>query len=171
VTPASTLEGLSPAEIDAIAALWRREQRTLVTSFTGASMLPAIAPGQQVAVTCGVESAVGDVAVFRFDNQVGVHRVVARTATWILTWGDANPLPDLPITPSQLIGVIRDVPAVRPSRWRAMLLLYLTSRSVPVDLLTRRVALVYRVSSLWSQGPLVFVGAAAQAIFRRLSIC
>jgi hypothetical protein len=133
-------------------------------------MLPAIAPGQEVAVTCGVEPAVGNVAVFRFDGQIGVHRVVARSATWILTWGDANPLPDQPITPTQLIGVIRDAPAAPPSLGRAMLLQYLTARSASVDLLTRRVAFVYRVRAVWRQGPLGFATTALRAIFRRLSI-
>ena len=134
-------------------------------------MLPAIAPGQQVVVECGLDPVIGDVAVFRFDGQVGVHRVVARTATWILTWGDANPLPDQPIAPSRLIGVIREVPAVRRSLRRAMLLRYLTLGSASVDLLTRRLAVVYRVVSVWRRGPLVFLRTGLRAIFRRLSIC
>ena len=83
-------------------------------------MLPAIAPGQQVTVECGVDPVIGDVAVFRFDSQVGVHRVVACTADWVLTWGDANPLPDEPIAPPRLIGVILgQVPAVPRSLRRA----------------------------------------------------
>ena len=73
---AGALEQLSADEIDAVGVLWKRQGRQFVTSFSGISMLPAIAPGQPVAVTCGIEPAVGDVAVFRYDNHVGVHRVV-----------------------------------------------------------------------------------------------
>src|SRR5262245_1576804 len=167
----SVLKGLSPAELDAVATLWRRERRTLVTSFEGTSMLPAIAPGQQVTVECGLDPAIGDVAVFRFDGQVGVHRVVACTADWVLTWGDANPLPDEPIAPPRLIGVIRQVPAVPRSLRRVILLKYLTVGLPSVDLLTRRVAVAYRAVSVWRQGPLVFVRAGLHAMFRRLSIC
>ena len=84
-------EQLSADEIDAVGALWKRQGRQFVTSFSGTSMLPAIAPDQLVTVACGVEPVVGDVAVFRYSNQVGVHRVVARSTTWLLTWGDNNP--------------------------------------------------------------------------------
>src|SRR5258708_36994374 len=107
---AAGFESLSAAEIDGVATLWKRERRQFMTSFNGISMLPAIAPGQPVAVTCGIEPMVGDVAVFRYQSQVGVHRVVARTPVWLLTWGDNNPLPDEPIAPDLVIGVIRAVP-------------------------------------------------------------
>ena len=95
------LQSLSADEIDAVGVLWKRQGRQFVTSFNGTSMLPAIAPGQLVTVTCGVEPVVGDVAVFRYSDQVGVHRVVARSSTWLLTWGDNNPLPDDPVTPDR----------------------------------------------------------------------
>ena len=96
---AGAREQLSADEIDAVGMLWKRQRRQFVTSFSGTSMLPAIAPGQLVTVDCGIEPAVGDVVVFRYSDQVGVHRVVARTASWLLTWGDNNPLPDEPIAP------------------------------------------------------------------------
>jgi hypothetical protein len=164
-----TLESLSAAELDAVATLWRRERRKFVTSFTGTSMLPAIAPGQQVVVHCGVEPGVGDVAVFRFDNQIGVHRVVARAAPWLLTWGDANPLPDEPILPTQVIGTVRNPSAAPRSLHRSLLRRFLAPPSAPVDRVTRRVRLVYRIRSVWGQGPLVFARAVVCAVVRRLS--
>lgn len=129
-------------------------------------MQPAIAPGQQVVVECGIEPTVGDVAVFRLDNQVGVHRVVARTEAWLLTWGDANPLPDEPIAPERVIGTIRSVAAAPRSLRRALLLRALAPRSLPIELLTRRVRLVYLLRSTWAQGLVVFTTKALRAVFR-----
>jgi len=95
---------------------------------------------------------------------------MARTGTWILTWGDANALPDEPIAPAQIIGVIGDVPSARWLLRRAMIVRYLTARSPSFDVLTRRVALVYRVRAVWREGPVVFVRTALRALFRRLSM-
>jgi hypothetical protein len=167
---ARTLESLSAAELAAIASLWRRERRELVTSFTGTSMLPAIAPGQQVVIDCGAEPAVGDVAVFRYDNQIGVHRVVARSGSWLLTWGDANALPDEPVEPVQIIGVVRNVPAALHSSRRGLLVRLLAPRSAPADRVRYRVRLVQRAHSAWGEGPGVLAVMAVRAIFRRLSI-
>src|SRR5262245_57766853 len=150
------LQSLSADEIDAVGLLWKRQGRQFVTSFSGTSMLPSIAPGQPVTVLCGVEPMVGDVAVFRYSDQVGVHRVVARSASWLLTWGDNNPLPDEPVAPSRIIGAIRDIPAAPKSLRRKMLLWFLGSPNQPIEVLTRRVMLVYRVRTVWKQGPLVF---------------
>jgi hypothetical protein len=134
-------------------------------------MLPAIAPGQQVVVDCGAEPSVGDVALFRFDKQVGVHRIVMRNATWLLTWGDANALPDEPIEPTQVIGIVRNAPAGPRSLRRALLLTLLARRSTPVDVLARRLKLVYHIRSVWGAGVLVFARTAVRAVFRRLSRC
>ena len=132
-------------------------------------MMPAIAPGEQVVVMCGVEPAVGDVILFRFDGQIGVHRVAARTEPWLMTWGDANALPDFPITPACVIGAIRDARRPPRSLYRSLLLRVLAPPSAPAERVTHRVHLVYRVRSLWRQGPLVFAGAVLRAIGRRLS--
>jgi hypothetical protein len=168
MSAAVRLESLSASEIDGVATLWKRERREFVTSFNGTSMLPAIAPGQQVAVACGIEPMVGDVAVFRYDNQVGVHRVVARTAAWLLTWGDNNPLPDEPIAPELVIGVISDVAPGPKSLRRRLLLRFLRSPAQPIERLTQRVRRVYRVRSVWGQGPLVFAGTTWRALLRRI---
>jgi len=162
------LESLSAEEIDAVGVLWKRQGRQFETSFSGLSMLPAIAPGQLVAVNCGIEPAVGDVAVFRYSDQVGVHRVVARTAAWILTWGDNNPLPDEPIGPDRVIGAIRGVPVGSQSLRRRLLLRFLGSPRQPIDVLTHRIRLVYRAQTAWGQGPLVFAGLLMRALLRRM---
>jgi len=161
-------ESLSADAIDAVGVLWKRQGRQFVTSFSGTSMLPAIAPGELVAVTCGVEPTVGDVAVFRYSDQVGVHRVVARTASWILTWGDNNPLPDEPIAPDRVIGTIRGVPAASRSLRRRLLLRFLGAPRQPIDVLTHRLRLVYRARTAWGRGPLVFAGLLLRALLRRM---
>jgi hypothetical protein len=164
-----SFDPLTVEQLDAVAEIWKRERREFVTFFDGTSMMPAIAPGEQVVVLCGVEPAVGDVILFRFDNQIGVHRVVARTETWLMTWGDANALPDFPIAPTNVIGAIRDAPRSPGSLYRSLLLRGLAPPSAPADRVTRRVHIVYRVRSLWRQGPLVFAGAVLRAVIRRLS--
>ena len=131
-------------------------------------MLPAIAPGQLVTVACGVEPVVGDVAVFRYSDHVGVHRVVARGAAWLLTWGDNNPLPDEPIVPTSVIGAIRDVPAPKYRLRRRMLLWFLGSPGQPIEVLTHRIRLVYRAQTAWKQGSLVFAGTLLRALLRRI---
>jgi Peptidase S24-like len=166
---AGALQSLSADEIDAVALLWKRQGRRFVTAFNGTSMLPAIAPGQLVSVMCGIEPVVGDVAVFRYSDQVGVHRVVVRSSAWLLTWGDNNPLPDEPVMPIRIIGAIRDVPAAPKSLRRRMLLWFLGSTNQPIEALTHRVRLVYRAQAVWKQGPLVFVGTLLRALLRRIS--
>lgn len=165
---AGGLEQLSTAQIDGVATLWKRERRELTTSFSGISMLPAIAPGQPVTVRCGIEPMVGDVAVFRYEDQLGVHRVVARTPAWLLTWGDNNPLPDEPIVPELVIGVICDVAPGPKSLRRRLLLCFLRSPRQPIERLTQRVRRVYRMRSVWGQGPLVFAATSWRALLRRV---
>jgi signal peptidase I len=162
-------ESLTTEQLDAVAEIWKRERREFVTFFDGTSMMPAIAPGEQVVVMCGVEPAVGDVILFRFDNQIGVHRVVARTETWLMTWGDANALPDFPITPANVIGAIRDAHRLPRSLYRSLVLRVLAPPSAPAARVTRRVQIVYRFRSLWRQGPLAFAGAILRSVIRRLS--
>lgn len=165
---AGAVEALSAAEIDAVGVLWKRQRRQFVTAFSGTSMLPAIAPGQPVTVTCGIEPVVGDVAVFRYSDQVGVHRVVACSPTWLLTWGDNNPLPDEPIVPTSVIGAIRDVPIPQYPLRRRLLLWFLGSPRLPIEVLTHRIRLVYRAQTVWKQGSLVFAGTLLRALLRRI---
>lgn len=163
-----TFEALSAEKIDAVVVLWKSQGRCLVTSFNGTSMLPSIAPGQAVTVCCGVEPMVGDVAVFRYGDQVGVHRVVLRSDDWLLTWGDNNPLPDDPVSLARLVGTIREVPPASRSLRRRLVLWFLGSPRQTIDALTYRVGLVYRARAVWRQGPLVFAGTLLRALLRRI---
>jgi hypothetical protein len=115
----ATLRG--PALVAAV-SLWRRTGREIATSFAGSSMEPAIPAGVEVQLSCGAEVAVGDiVAVIRRDRLL-VHRVVGLSgrAGWILTCGDANPVPDPPITDraavvGRIVKVRRGASLVDPS--------------------------------------------------------
>jgi hypothetical protein len=167
-TAAGAFQSLSAAEIDAVGLLWKLQHRQFVTSFNGTSMLPSIEPGQLVQVLCGVEPMVGDVAVFRYNDQVGVHRVVVRAADWLLTWGDNNPLPDSPIPLARVIGAIRDVPQPVQSLRRRWLLWFLGSPQQPIDVLTERVRLACRIKAVLEQGLLSFVGTLLRALLRRI---
>jgi hypothetical protein len=91
-------------ELAAIATLWKRERRTFTASFGGVSMLPTIAPGAPIEVLCGDEAAPGDVILFLHRGQVVVHRLLEVRGEWMLTRGDANPIPDLPVRREALVG-------------------------------------------------------------------
>ncbi|HEY4944010.1 MAG TPA: S26 family signal peptidase [Rhizomicrobium sp.] len=159
-----TVAGLSAGELEAVSQLWKRERRTLVTTFSGTSMMPAIAPGQEVAVECGVEPRIGDVAVFLRDDRIGVHRVVARCRDLLVTWGDANPLPDDPVDAAQVLGTISRVPPRPPSSYRTVLLAWLGA-SDPARL-RRRLQLAYRLRGALAAGPAGFAAKAARALSR-----
>jgi len=131
-------------------------------------MLPAIAPGEQVLVVCGIEPAIGDVVLFRFEDRIGVHRVATRSDSWLMTWGDANALPDEPILPTCVIGALRNTRPAQRSLYRSLLLRLLAPPSAPAALVTRRVRLAYHLRALWRRGPLVFAGAVFRAVVRRL---
>lgn len=166
---APALESPSAAELGAIAELWKRERRTFTTSFGGTSMLPTIAPGQQVVVECGRDPVVGDVVVFRRDDRVMVHRLTARAGSWLLTWGDANRLPDEPVDSSQVVGVVPSVARGPRTFLRLVLPRVFATWLCPVDRLGARMRFAYRVEWLWQQGLPVFAGTALRALRRRLS--
>jgi hypothetical protein len=166
---ARALESFSAAELAAVATLWKRERRKFETSFGGTSMLPTIAPGQQGVVECGCDPIVGDVVVFRRDDRVMVHRLAARSGTWLLTWGDANWLPDEPVDSADLIGVVRGVASGPKSLLRVIVARAFATWLCPRDRLAPRLRLAYRVESLWQQGILVFSRTAFRALRRRLS--
>ncbi len=143
------LESLNGAEVAAMTRLWRSQGRALSTSFSGSSMLPSIAPGQTVVVRCGTEPVIGDVILFFVGKQPIVHRLVARSSNWLMTWGDANPLPDLPVSPDSVVGVIREAPAARPSLWRSGLVWMVTRGSASMLVLTTRLRRVYLLRNVW----------------------
>ena len=166
---ALALESPSAAELEAVAELWKRERRKFTTSFGGTSMLPTIVPGQQVVVECGRDPVVGDVVVFRRDDRVMVHRLAARAGIWLLTWGDANWLPDEPVDSGQVVGVVPGMAPGPSSFLRSAMPSVFATWLCPVDRLGARIRFAYRVEWLWRQGIPVFASTAFRALRRRLS--
>jgi signal peptidase I len=105
-------------ELAAIASLWKRERRTFTASFGGVSMLPTIAAGAPVEIVCGDEAKPGDVILFLHRGQVVVHRLIARRGAWMLARGDANPIPDLPVSADALIGRALSAAPYRETGWQ-----------------------------------------------------
>ena len=67
-------------------------------------MLPTIAPDSPLEIVCGDEAQPGDVILFLHRGQVVVHRLLAFRGSWMLTRGDANVVPDLPVRREALVG-------------------------------------------------------------------
>ena len=150
----SSPHGLLPdgAELLAIAAIWKTQRRELTASFGGASMEPSIRSGQPLRLLCGAGFDVGDVIAFVIEDQLGVHRVVAKYDGWILTRGDAKTLPDPPLCDlSRVVARIAEVPPHRETMrgWLAKQLL-LTNCKGRAEVVERRRQLLQRVAALLS---------------------
>lgn len=159
----ATLATLTGEQLSAVISFWTGQRREMTVAFGGTSMLPAIAPGQRVLLRCGVWPQSGEVAVFLWQDQLAVHRVVARAAndSWLLTWGDANLLPDDPVgDPTRIVGVIaaaerqgsmEPVMSRRRSLIRAGLVRFLAPPSASFRAVARRVSILYRIRArlLW----------------------
>src|SRR6266566_9584122 len=98
-----SVQTLTGPYLQAVAALWKQQRRSLITSFRGFSMLPTISPGVPLEIVCDDEARPGDVIVFTHRGEVVVHRLLALRGNWMLTRGDANDLPDLPEWRSALL--------------------------------------------------------------------
>ncbi len=171
ISASTVLPHITDNALAAISAVWRMERRQISTFFTGTSMLPAISPGQCVTIDCGALPLIGDVVVFQRKNTVGVHRVIALNASWLLTWGDANPLPDEPISHEMIIGVVRDVPAsTRVIRYAITRMLFARADAT-ADSLTKRVRLGYGVRAAWVESPCVFARKSIRALLRHITPC
>jgi hypothetical protein len=145
---------LSPAQLRVVAEQWRRDARIIETRFAGGSMLPAIAPGQPVTLDCGRMPRVGEVAVFMLENQLGVHRIAARTADTFLPWGDANALPDDPVTPARIIGTLFNIPPRRFNLPRWLLVkLWLNPSRLSITTLRDRVRRLHHRRDIIAAGP------------------
>jgi len=156
----------SASELAAVAELWKRERRIFTTAFGGTSMLPSIAPGQQVTVQCGIEPEIGEVVMFLRDGQMGVHRLAARLHDAMLTWGDANPLPDDPVEPARVVGTIRDAPRFAMPEHRRALLRWLGAAPGDAARARRRLRLAYRLRGALAAGPVEFARKAFRALAR-----
>ena len=107
---------LDAALLTTVAQVWRQQGRILETSFGGTSMLPAITPLDVVRFHCGAPFATGDVIIYVREERVVVHRVIRQTGEAVWTRGDANLLPDPPISRAQILG---RVSAIRTGEgWR-----------------------------------------------------
>lgn len=80
----------------------------LTLKVTGTSMLPAVHPGDVVAVRhCGVDGVgVGDLVLFRKGNRLFVHRVVSLQGNALITRGDSLPQADPPVGHDELLGKV-----------------------------------------------------------------
>lgn len=137
-------------ELLAIAAIWKNQRRELVASFGGSSMEPSIRSGQPLRLLCGAGYEVGDVIAFVIEDQLGVHRVMAKYDQWILTRGDARTLPDPPLCDlSRVVARIAEVPPRRETirGWLARTLL-LTNCRGRADVVERRRNFLQRVATL-----------------------
>jgi len=91
---------------------------------SGASMRPALLPGDIVVVASRPAPRVGDIALIRSGRSLVLHRVtLVRGDGSVLTRGDANPIGDLNPTPKGRVQgrVAAVVPAGRLlERWRSI---------------------------------------------------
>lgn len=104
---------LSAERIAAVATLWKQHRKSLRVRFDGVSMMPAIAPREEVRLICdGRTPRRGDVVAFLYREHLAVHRVVAisHDERWLLTRGDALFLPDRPVSIDAVIGCVAEVP-------------------------------------------------------------
>jgi signal peptidase I len=171
-----TLEALGGPELVAVAAIWVAQKRELVVAFGGNSMSPAIAHGQKVLLRCGVRPQVGEVAAYVREDRIAVHRVVASDdRDWILTWGDANPLPDDPVDDSSRIvgtvsridrnGAMEGIPPPPRSLRRILILRFAVRRNAVPDAVRRRISLLYRVRANLVLTPSAIVRKIVRKLF------
>lgn len=129
-------------------------------------MLPTVMPGDTLAIerTSASGVSVGDIVLFSRDRRFFVHRVVALSDTpaRIVTRGDAMPVPDMPISETDLLGrvtsIVRNGISIQPRRS-----LRLSERVIAS--LVRRSTFAARVTLyLWGllQGPRQSRGQASE---------
>ena len=117
------VRALTNAELVAVASLWKRSGRELVTRFSGSSMEPTIRDAAHVRLSCDDEAGIGDVIAYVYGDRVIVHRIVARWGDRFVARGDANFLPDpILLERQQIIGRIATEAAMPHSFARAFVL-------------------------------------------------
>jgi signal peptidase I len=83
--------------------------RSVRIRVTGTSMLPAIWPGDIIAVAHSQMTSVGDVVLFMRNGRLFAHRVVRRDAAQFVTRGDAVMDCDPPLPLAQVLGRVTAV--------------------------------------------------------------
>src|SRR5450759_2527605 len=73
---------------------------------TGASMLPALWPGDLMTIQSAGIAAIGpgEIVLFRLNRSLCLHRAVQNTGGCLITRGDSVPDPDPPVQPSEILG-------------------------------------------------------------------
>jgi hypothetical protein len=146
---------------------YRREGAEAWLTTDGGSMLPLIRPGSRVLVEFGARPVVGEVILFPMGGAYVAHRVVGRPrrsmSASLIVKGDAEPYPDRPIEPVEVLGVVR---AVRWPQEAASRLAGLGGRSgrliASTSLWSGRVARIGR--RLATRGPRPIRGAGLRLI-------
>lgn len=137
LTAAAVKAGITGgARLALLADALRRIGRARIR-VNGASMIPAVWPGDDLAIECAGAGRphVGDIAVFVREDRLFVHRVTYRSSRHLVTRGDALRSPDSPVPHDDVIGVVvcieRDGRLVVPGepRWAERLLAAAVSRS------------------------------------------
>jgi hypothetical protein len=95
----------------------------------GGSMAPALRDGDRVCVQSLVGAAPprpGEILIFRRDERLVAHRLVAVGDGFVVTRGDASARDDSPIPPDRLLGRVTKVKCLPvPVRWARRLRSYL----------------------------------------------
>jgi hypothetical protein len=158
-----------------------RDHGTCEVRTTGASMLPAVAPGQVVTLEQAESIQVGDVVAFERNGQLCCHRVAATSPILLLTVGDNNPLYDYPVARGDVIGKCSSLSApplmaaagervdfhlwvtgrVKEDRLTALRRRYQARENISIDRLPVEGA-VQAVAALTAKGPIIGVSPLAR---------
>ena len=102
-----------PQRLQALCELWCGSQQDVWLTLQGGSMMPTIRAGSRLRLRCHQYVPVlGDVIAFRRGTQLIVHRLQSVDAQGrLICQGDANAAPDVPITLSEVVGLIVETQA------------------------------------------------------------
>ena len=97
-----------PEHLQALCELWCVSQSDVWLTLQGGSMMPTFRPGSRLRLRCHQYVPVlGDIIAFRRETQLIVHRLLSVDAQGrLICQGDANAMPDMPITLSEVVGMI-----------------------------------------------------------------
>jgi signal peptidase I len=95
-------------KLDELAAQVLRDSGKLRFRATGSSMLPAIRPGDILAVHRRQisETQLGDIAFFSCYGGVVAHRIISKGQDFFIAQGDSVPSPDNLVTTENFLGLV-----------------------------------------------------------------